>query len=162
MMPALLTRISMEPNCWTVSSTKRAQTAASPTSPTSAADLTPRAWSFCCVATGAELEPSAATFAPASAKAVAIAAPNPRDEPVTRADLPLRLKLSSIVLWEVRGLSFLSGRGRAAILPVFIIGERNGEGWRPGEIYREARFIRRPRWPPRCTILQRTLNRTRD
>lgn len=48
------------------------------------------------MAAGAYLEPCTATLAPASAKAMAIAAPNPRDEPVTRADLPLRLNRSRI------------------------------------------------------------------
>ena len=146
-MPALLTKISMDPKCWTVSSTSRAQTAASPMSPTSAADLTPTARSFCCVAVGVELEPCTATLAPASAKAMAMAAPNPRDEPVTSADLPLRLKRSSIVseivFWEVRGLiPFRPGPRRNSTC--LIICERNGAGWRPrrnrlrGEIFSTA------------------------
>src|ERR1039458_238181 len=105
MMPALLTNISTVPSCWTVSSTRRAQTAASPTSPTRAMDLTPRANNFCCVAVGGALEPCTATLAPASPKATAMAAPNPRDEPVTRADFPLRLNRSRNVSCEVRGLS---------------------------------------------------------
>src|ERR1700722_19231191 len=155
MMPALLTKISMEPNCWTVSSTSRAQTAASQTSPTSAADLTPRAWSFCCVAAGAELEPCATTLAPASAKAMAMAAPNPRDEPVTRADLPLRLNRS-----RIRSESFLAWATPQFYLSLLCASEA-GRGGDRGEIGRKARFIRGPGSPPRCTILQRTLYWTR-
>ena len=103
MMPALLTRMSMVPKCWTVSSTRRAQTAASPMSPTRAADLTPSARIFCCVAAGAELELCTATLAPASASATAMAAPSPRDEPVTSADFPFRLNCSRIVSVRIRG-----------------------------------------------------------
>jgi len=50
----------------------------------------------CCVAWGTELEPWSATLAPASASAIAMPAPRPRDEPVTSAVLPFRLNLSSI------------------------------------------------------------------
>ena len=95
-MPALLTRISIAPKCPTVSSTSRAQTSGKPTSPTSATAFAPAASILCCVALGAALEPCTATLAPACASATAMAAPSPRDEPVTRAVLPLRLNLSSI------------------------------------------------------------------
>jgi hypothetical protein len=51
-----------------------------------------------------------------------MAAPKPRDEPVTRADLPLRLKRS-----RIRSGSFPAW-AYAEILPVSIICERSGEG----------------------------------
>src|ERR1700722_7712348 len=149
-MPALLTKISMEPNCWTVSSTSRAQTVASPPSPTSAADLTQRASSFCCGAVGAELEPCTATLAPASAKATAMAAPDPRDEPVIRADFPLRLNRS-----RIRSKSFPAWAARKFYLSL-LSASKTGLGGDDREIDREARSIRRAESPPRCTILQRT------
>ena len=75
----------------------RAQTACvAHVSGASAMQSTPIVSSFCCVALGAALDPCTATLAPAWASATAMPAPSPRDEPVTRAALPLRLNESRI------------------------------------------------------------------
>src|SRR5208337_294408 len=111
-MPALLTRISIVPKCRTASSTRRAQTAASPTSPTSAIAFAPAASILCCVALGAVPDPCTTTSAPACARAMAMAAPKPRDEPVTRAVLPLRLNLSRIIFLKGQISGFRARRSR--------------------------------------------------
>ena len=95
-IPALLTRISMEPKWWTTCSTRRSHTEAWLTSPITANGFAPALFSFSSDASGTTREPWTATSAPASASARAIPAPSPRDDPVTSAVLPFRLKRSKI------------------------------------------------------------------
>jgi hypothetical protein len=62
-----------------------------------------------------------AIWAPACANPTAMAAPRPRDEPVTRAVLPLRLNLSrmffsGMFFSEVSGVGILSGERQSVTL----------------------------------------------
>jgi hypothetical protein len=90
MMPALFTRMSRRPSAATVSRTSRSGVAGSAMSPTPSSARRPAPRTRAAVAEPGVWLPCTATSAPASARAKAMAAPMPREAPVTRATLPSR------------------------------------------------------------------------
>ncbi len=93
-VPALLTRISSWPKCSIVFSINRRGVSLSPRSPVKEKAFRPALVTAAQLASGACVLPWQATFAPASASAIAMAAPNPVDAPVTKAALPSSLNVS--------------------------------------------------------------------
>src|SRR5229473_7903496 len=90
--PALFTRVSMEPNSATVFSIRPGYTFESAKSPEKWKVLRPAARISAHEGPGFGSRPWQPTFAPAFARATAIAAPSPRCDPVTRAFLPFNWK----------------------------------------------------------------------
>src|ERR1035438_3247924 len=100
MMPALLMRMSMEPSSRTVRSTSEAQAWASATSASAGTAFEPEARTAAQTSSmPSGVGPCTTTLAPAWARPMAMPAPRPAREPVTRAFLPLRLKDSRIMVF---------------------------------------------------------------
>src|SRR6187402_1890082 len=94
MVPALLTRISIWPKVSRVWVMRCRGPSVEERSAEKAADLEPVAEIAAAVSVAGRRLPWQATDAPACASAVAMAAPRPEAEPVTRATLPSRRKVS--------------------------------------------------------------------
>src|SRR6267378_2549657 len=88
MRPALLTRTSMPPSSLTTLPTSRSRSDVSATSAATASAWLPRGIERAVSCSVDSSRPASATWAPASASSLAIAAPMPRLAPVTNATLP--------------------------------------------------------------------------
>ena len=137
--PALLTRISMEPNALRADAMP-ARTLASSVTSKSACDLRRRMGQRgLTVASGSRRRPARLTRAPALAQATAIAAPMPVPAPVTRT-------CRSLSVWSVTTMQRSGGRraGGGARQVGFVLRLGGQILLRPGD-----RFHRRS-WPPRA------------
>ena len=106
--------------------TRRAQTAASPTSPARAMD---RAKRFELLLRGFRSRAGAVhgDVGAGLGKATAMPAPRPREEPVTRADFPLRLNCRGWFRCSDQRFNPFQYCARRLVPAAFIIGEPNGE-----------------------------------
>src|SRR5262245_34208566 len=98
MRPALLMRMSMRPNSFSVASTREAAAFLSARSPAIARAFRPAFRIASLVASAGRVLPWQATSAPAAPRAKAMAAPMPLAAPVTSATAPSRRKGSDFML----------------------------------------------------------------
>jgi len=122
-VPALLTRMSTEPQAAKTSATTCSRKARWDMSPRKARTGAPKAAISAQVSSGIALLLRTATRAPASARATAAARPMPREAPVTMAAFPSRRKR---FIWRAPGRS-TRGCGRC---PVRLRGLPSGAGHR--------------------------------
>src|SRR6266851_1379395 len=114
MRPALLTRTSMPPSSLTTFPTSRSRSDVSATSAATASAWLPRGIERAVSCSVDSSRPASATWAPASASSLAIAAPMPRLAPVTNATLPsspsFMLKSLSVATIPVMATTVETGR----------------------------------------------------